>query len=826
MRHSRLLIWRIMLVAVLGAAVMFIGSPTNRGDIGVSSTEPVHGVPETAQIGVGDRLILDTGYLFESSDPEIASVSTGGVIVGRAEGECEITVHVDGESEPKICTLMVLPPPEELELNCPEKSMGVGESLALVPRACLADGETTASTYAFMSSDRSVLTVNGNGVMTARKKGKATITARTYNGISAQVEITVRSAPSWIRVEGGDQFTMGLGEERDLYVSLPAGSAGGYVIASSDEGVARIHGDRLQAVAFGSATITAQSYNGKIDSCEVVVKRAPTGISLVESWLKLGVGDTGGVEAVLSGRDSAGNISWASDNEAIAAVDAQGEITAMGEGICAITARSYNGHEALLMVEVLPAPSRIYAGTSSVVMGIDELWTFAPVTDPGSATTLSFVSTNSAVASVDQTGQVRARSQGSATITARTHNGLSVKLSVTVKKSPGSVAFASDMIEVCVDDSVRSGARLPSGTGGVLRYSIEDVSVARVDSRGRVTGRAPGTTLLTVETYNGKSAVCEVRVYLPAGDIEGPDEITLVAGVWSAMPVNVVDTLSGPYDGKIDVEIADPDILEYSEGNLLALRSGETYLTVTAHALSRRFDVLISPYSQAVKPEVVAHRGGNGHGVENTLEALRGAAEDGADYVEIDVRATRDGEIVLMHDASLIRLAGAGGSVARMTLEELKRVNLGGAQICTLDEALEFIATTDMGVLLEFKASGIEERCVEAVHRAGLQSRVIYISFNLSILEYVRTLDPLVQLGYLWSTPLSDPAAVAQRLNINYMLPRNNLVNEELVARLHAAGVKVGAWTANNSASIARMQRAGVDLIISDYVSRARAIIQ
>ena len=103
---------------------------------------------------------------------------------------------------------------------------------------------------------------------------------------------------------------------------------------------------------------------------------------------------------------------------------------------------------------------------------------------------------------------------------------------------------------------------------------------------------------------------------------------------------------------------------------------------------------------------------------------------------------------------------------------------------------------------------------------------MIYISFNLSILEYVRTLDPLVQLGYLWSTPLSDPAAVAQRLNINYMLPRNNLVNEYLVARLHAAVVKVGAWTANNSASIARMQRAGVDLIISDYVSRARAIIQ
>src|SRR5262249_47833937 len=146
----------------------------------------------------------------------------------------------------------------------------------------------------------------------------------------------------------------------------------------------------------------------------------------------------------------------------------------------------------------------------------------------------------------------------------------------------------------------------------------------------------------------------------------------------------------------------------------------------------------------------IGHRGAAGHAPENTLAAIRRGIALGVNFVEIDVRRTADGVLVVLHDATVNRTTNGKGRVDRLSLQEVKQLNAGdGEHIPTLEEVLK-VAVGKTGLMLELKTRGAARQAAETVREAGLSSSVIYASFLHDELQHVRTVDPEASLMVLF----------------------------------------------------------------------------
>ena len=132
---------------------------------------------------------------------------------------------------------------------------------------------------------------------------------------------------------------------------------------------------------------------------------------------------------------------------------------------------------------------------------------------------------------------------------------------------------------------------------------------------------------------------------------------------------------------------------------------------------------------------VIAHRGEHLRHPENTLEAFASAAEAGADYIEVDVRTTADGKLVLMHDATVDRMTDGHGEVAAMKLEDLLKLRVGAAsRVATFDEALALARGKNMGVYVDSKSVSAAD-AVQAIERNGMAERVVIYGRESYLLE-------------------------------------------------------------------------------------------
>jgi glycerophosphoryl diester phosphodiesterase len=222
------------------------------------------------------------------------------------------------------------------------------------------------------------------------------------------------------------------------------------------------------------------------------------------------------------------------------------------------------------------------------------------------------------------------------------------------------------------------------------------------------------------------------------------------------------------------------------------------------------------------KPLRIGHRGAAGHVLENTLGSIEKAIELGVDFVEVDVRKTKDGKLIIMHDATVDRTTTGKGTIAAMTLEKVKRLKaLDGQTIPTLDEVLA-LCDKHVGLMLELKAKGVADDIVQVVSASGFSSPVIYASFHHKDLARVRqclpsaTIMPLLSRGPI---DLSIPA----KLSAHHVGIRFDRVVKPAVESLHTAGVQVFVFTVNDVDDIAHMTDIAVDGIISDMPEAFRA---
>ena len=230
--------------------------------------------------------------------------------------------------------------------------------------------------------------------------------------------------------------------------------------------------------------------------------------------------------------------------------------------------------------------------------------------------------------------------------------------------------------------------------------------------------------------------------------------------------------------------------------------------------------------------EVIAHRGGAASRPENTMVAIEQGIEDGADWTEIDVQETSDGEVVVFHDSDFMRLAQVNRKIWEVTAAELEEIDLGswfdGAyaeeRAPTLREVLE-TAKGRAKVVIELKYYGhdqhLEARVINIVDELDMHDQVALMSLSYPAVQKVRTMRPDLRNGVLAATAVGDLAG----LQTDFLAVNLGLVTPDLIRSAHAAGKDVYAWTVDDPVTMSRLISQGLDGLITDEPAVARRVL-
>lgn len=231
---------------------------------------------------------------------------------------------------------------------------------------------------------------------------------------------------------------------------------------------------------------------------------------------------------------------------------------------------------------------------------------------------------------------------------------------------------------------------------------------------------------------------------------------------------------------------------------------------------------------------ITAHRGASMEAPENTLSALELAIENLADYAEIDVQETKDGEVILLHDTSLKRTTGEKKDIWNAVYEEVYLLDCGswfspryaGERIPTLAEALE-LCKGRIYLNIELKGTTnsreLEQKVVHLIEEYGFENQCVITSKNYDSLRKIKALNENLKTGYILSAVYGN---FYEKEGIDLFSMKAAFVTREIVEKAHRFGKEVHVWTVNSRSEMERMKLLGVDNIITDNPLLAREVIE
>ena len=236
--------------------------------------------------------------------------------------------------------------------------------------------------------------------------------------------------------------------------------------------------------------------------------------------------------------------------------------------------------------------------------------------------------------------------------------------------------------------------------------------------------------------------------------------------------------------------------------------------------------LLYQPLKKATncEVEIMAHRGDSFRFPENTMSAFRGAADAGADYVELDVRQTSDGVLVIMHDSNLLRIAGVDREICDVTYNELRslKVKKNGGRLSaretipTLREVLRFLEDSSLMLNIELKPcreDGFEKEAVNLISEANMQNRCLIASSDCGILQRVKGYAPEIRTAYVGC---DFKSCILQLRYADAISLNANCVDAKVVRLSHSAGKPIYVWTVNTKQMLDKVIALGVDGVITN----------
>lgn len=862
------------------------------------------------QLGVGDQFVLSAKILpqkagelsWTSEDEAIATVDASGRITAESEGSVRILAAAyNGVTG--ICEVQVVAAPQSIAFAKTEISIGVGETVRLPD--IVSNGSDTRVTCSFTSSNTKYLTVDKTGYVRGVKAGTVDVTAKSYNGATAQCKVIVRNAPSAIKLSLS-RTEIGAGETMPLMVTFPSGAFGGCAYVSSDPAVATVDDQGIiHAHHSGITEITVTTFNGKTASAQLRVRRAPSRIALSEPSIVLGVDQKHALQCEMDPYTIT-TLKYATEDPSIASVSSAGELKGLKAGFTTLTVTTHNGLSASCPVEVRSAPSRVQLSVTSMTLGVgqqsDPLEVILGEAGEMSAASYSFASSNKKYATVDAEGRVTGVKAGSAVITVKTHNGRTATCKVKVVNPPGAVAISPSETRIALGEALQYSVTVSKGSVARLSFSSDAPNVATVDAGGRVTAVGVGTAHITVTTHNGKRAVATLHVCYPPITVRlSPKTVVLGSGMTAQMEARINASSVGTYiyrseapdivsvdangvviarevmqerlvrvtvvtnNGKVDsslvrvlpapnrielsetaisLGVTDRYVIDYrlpagtcgqmryrssnarvatvsSEGEVCAVSPGTAQIEVIAqNGVKASLEVTVIKYGAKHPAQTIGHRGASAYAPDNSMEAFQKANAMGASGIETDLRRTKDGVLILSHNDVVTADNGRQISISKSTLEQIQALNFGGQPLCTLEELLNYLQSTDMMLWLEFKAEGCEKDAVELVHAYGMQSRTLYISKSMDYLDNILACDANARCCWTFSSFKSVASVKNTVVAHGYVgiLPQYACVTPELTKAMHDMGFIVAVWTVNSEKSMRDMVNKEVDYIATNYV--------
>lgn len=257
-------------------------------------------------------------------------------------------------------------------------------------------------------------------------------------------------------------------------------------------------------------------------------------------------------------------------------------------------------------------------------------------------------------------------------------------------------------------------------------------------------------------------------------------------------------------------------------------------------------------YLDGPRPRLFAHRGGARIAPENTIEAFAAGLAAGADRLEMDVHATRDGHVVVLHDPTVDRTTDGTGRVREMTLAELRRLDAGarfagdggdfpfrgrGVRVPTLAAVLEAFPGVPLNIEIKQDEPQIEHAVLDVLDRFGAREQVLLAAEESTIMARIRAAAPDVPTSFSaadvleFVTAWHDGTLAAYRppgiaLQIPPSFGEVQLVTAESVEIAHGMGLEVHVWTIDDPAEMTSLLDLGVDAIMTDVPPLAAALLR
>ncbi len=323
----------------------------------------------------------------------------------------------------------------------------------------------------------------------------------------------------------------------------------------------------------------------------------------------------------------------------------------------------------------------------------------------------------------------------------------------------------------------------------------------------------------------------------PGGRLQLALTYTLViAALWSLAGLVLAAVALGALAVLLDgfFEAKTSDILHPEPGNLRLPLFGVLGAAVLAVLVGGWFGQRLLEQVQAPDhADVIGHRGAAALRPENTMAAVLKAIEDGADWVEIDVQETADGEVIVAHDSDFMKLAGVNLKVWDVTMDDVADIDIGSwfgpeyasERTPTLREVLE-AAKGRSKVIIELKYYGhdvdLENRVATIVEEMGMQDDIATMSLKYPAVQKMKALRPEWRAGVLAATAVGNLSG----LDGDFLAVNAAMATPGLIRSVHAAGKDLYVWTVNDPLQMSALASMGVDGLITDRPAMAREVLR
>ncbi len=536
----------------------------NKAHCSVVVAQPVEGitVDESAVCYVGETCTLihkitpsnasDTAVTWTSSDENIATVDSRGIVKGLKVGTAVITVKTADGGHTAESAVKVEIKPESVNIGDSKITLEVAESGtgAIFPLTVdISPSNATNKDVIWTSDNESVATVDENGIVKAVAGGTAVITATTVAGGKKDTCIVdVKQYAKAIEIsDAPDNFYVGRTHTLEA-IFLPSTTTYRDVIwESSDESVVTVSSSGvLEAKKAGTATITVKLTTNEDKTATLKVTVIPkvnvSKVSLNKTSATLEHTSNKKLylfEIISPSNASDKTVKWASSNTTVATVDSNGVVTPRSAGQTRITATAKDGSgaSASCMVTVVEPVTGISLNKKTATLLLNETVKLTATVKPSDASnkTVKWSTSKSSVATVSSSGLVTAKGGGTAIITAKTADGgYDVSCTVTVISHVTGVKINSGNLNVPLGEKrTLTASVLPADASNkTIIWKSSNESVATVSSSGTVKGKETGTAEISaVSQDGGYKAVIEVTVIRPATSVSLTfSSITLNAG--------------------------------------------------------------------------------------------------------------------------------------------------------------------------------------------------------------------------------------------------------------------------------------------------------